>query len=241
MFQLEDAKSIFTLVHTWLIAGSPSGPGQCWAWSGAHCATSGLCWSNCRVMGITCSLLQTVCGTADASIMCLLNTDLKGSCSVTSGSIYTVCTWSLSSTGGKDWCLDGGNPQALEPDRSVLNPSLPFTSLWPQSLMWVRWDISPWRPVNIHYLCFVIFMIATPHGCSHLLLLLTAQCVHGLEHWLCSKRAIWSLALFLMSDPCFCQMLGDRRNNHPFSVINVYCWIYCMHCIPNLTNEPNRW
>lgn len=116
-----------------------------------------------------------------------------------------------------------------------------FTSLWPQSLMWVRWDISPWRPVNIHYLCFVIFMIATPHGCSHLLLLLTAQCVHGLEHWLCSKRAIWSLALFLMSDPCFCQMLGDRRNNHPFSVINVYCWIYCMHCIPNLTNEPNRW
>lgn len=105
-------------------------------------------------MGITCSLLQTVWGTADASIMCLLNPDLKGSCSVTSGSIYAVHTWSLSSTDGKDWCLDGGNPQALEPDRSVLNPSLPFTSLWPQSLMWVRWDISPWRPVNIHYLCF---------------------------------------------------------------------------------------
>ena len=129
---------------------------------------------------MTCNLLQTVCGTVDASVMCLFNTDLKGSCSVTSSSIYTVHTWSLPWTGGKDRCLDVGNTQALEPDRSVLNPSLPFTSLWSQSLMWVWWDISPWPPVNIHYLCFA----GDSHDCdASWLLTFTASLNSTVRSW----------------------------------------------------------
>lgn len=175
---------------------------------------------SCQMMGITCCLLRIVCSIDDSSVMCLFNTDSKGLCSATSSPVYILHIWRLPLIGGKHGCLDSGKSLGLRVRQICAGIPLCHVLAFELGHRCGRHGTSlhgPWWIVTICSLLVVIVMVMLC-GHSHFLLLLAMLCVHGLEHWLCAKRAIWSLDLFLTSDrfltsdPCFFQMHGDGRN-----------------------------
>lgn len=144
---------------------------------------------NSQVVGITCSLLWIACSIVDS--MCLFNTESKDSCSVTSSPFCTVCIWRLPLIGGK---TSGCRVRQV----CVGIPLCHFLAF--ELSHWHGCSgTSPWPLVNVHYLFLAGGYDYDACGYSHFLLLLAILCLHGLEHWLCSERAIWSLDMFLTS------------------------------------------